>query len=225
MKTPSVPLLSKGSISMSGNGIVSNLFNNNTIQSAQSITLSGSSQTLLQSGIGSITGHIGSDIQQNLSSLQNTSSDDLFATYFGAPANNIKSGFAHYYSNNNNTNYSSTLNGMTGTSVWIDQTNGDAVINGITTIGSVANPVLLVINGNLSMSGSVIIHGFIFVTGTSGITTSLGNITIDGALMTTQNLTISGSSNIIFNPTLLNTLQTIPGIVYFAKVPGSWKDF
>jgi Tfp pilus assembly protein PilX len=225
IQAPNLPLISKGSISLAGNGTVTNTFNNTTIQSALGVSISGSAQTNLASGKSSTAGNIKSDIQQNVTSLQNTTQTDLFATYFGTATSNIQNNVNQYYSNSGNTNYSNLLNGMTGKSIWINQIGGTATINGNTTIGSSANPVLLIVNGNLSMSGNATIYGLIFIIGTSGIDTLTGNININGALITSDNLSMSGSSNLNFDPTVLNNLRTQPGISYYAKVPGTWKDF
>lgn len=222
---PSLPLITKGSVSMSGNAQIINTTSNTTIESASTVSLTGSSSTLLNSGTSSTAGSLGSDIQQNSSSLSSTSQGDFFATYFGASTTAVAGSVSNYYNNSSDTNYSSTLAGKTGTSIWIDQTNGTATINGSTTIGSASNPVLLIVNGSLSLSGNVTIYGFLFVIGTNDITTFSGNTKIIGGMATTETLNMSGSIEVTYDPAVLDNLQNQPSLLYYAKVPGSWKDF
>lgn len=220
-----ISLSSKGTVSMSGSSSIVNPTYNQTIQSASTVSMSGNSSTTTGSG-GSSPGHIGADITQNSTTLQNTSQNDFFADYFGTTNTaSIQASAAHYYSNSSSTNYSSTLNGMTGSLIWIDQTGGTASINGNITIGSAINPVILVVNGGLSLSGNMTIYGFIFVLGTTGITTLTGNIAIHGALVTTDNLNISGNITLTYDTSVLNNLKNQSGTSLYAKIPGSWRDF
>lgn len=221
-----ISLSSKGSVSMSGSSSIVNTTYNQTILSAQAVNMSGSASTTTSSG-GSVPGNIGTDITQNSTPLQNTSQDDFFANYFGTTdTSSVQATATDYYSNSSNTNYSSTLNGKNGTMIWIDQTGGStATINGSVTIGTIANPVILVVNGSLSLSGNVTINGFIFVLGTTGITTLTGNSVINGALATSDDLNITGNIAIQYNSTILNNLKTQPGTSFYAKIPGTWKDF
>lgn len=218
---------SKGTLTMGGNATITNTSGNTTVRSGSSVSLSGSAQTVLSSGTSSTAGNIQSDIQQNSASLSSMSQNDFFATYFGTTDTSvIQNQVANTYTNNTNTNYSSTLNGMTGTSIWITQTDGTtASLNGNTTVGSAANPVLLVVNGSFSMSGNVTIYGFIFVIGTTGLTTLTGNSAIYGGMATSDNTSMSGNVTLTYDSTVLNNLQNNSSMRYYAKVPGTWKDF
>lgn len=223
---PNYFMSSKGSITISGNANTSNTATNQTIQSASTVTLSGSAQTTTSSGVSSTAGHIGSDIQQNSTTLANESQNDFVASYFGTSSSStIQSKVTNFYSNSSSTNYASTLNGVTGKSIWIDQTSGTASISGNTTIGSATEPVLLIVNGNFSISGNVTINGFIFVISTIGINSFTGNVTINGGIATADNTTISGSVDLNYNNSILTNLQNLSSLTYWAKVPGSWRDF
>lgn len=219
------PLVTQGTVTLSGNSDVANTYSNTTITSGSSVSISGSSSTTVSSGTGSTAGSIKSDVQSNNTTIANMSQSDLFATYFGNTSNGVKGAMAHVYSNSSSTNYSSTLNNMTSTSIWIDQVGGTASINGNTTIGSATHPVLLVVNGDFSLSGNVTIYGYIFVFGTNTIDSISGNVTINGAISATGNLTMSGSSELTYAPDVLSNLQNTPSMRYYAKVPGTWRDF
>lgn len=222
-----VTLVSKGAVSLTGNSQVNNYSTNKTITSASAVTISGNASTNVGSGGGSNASNINADITQNSSTYANMSQNDFLATYFGTNStSNLKSQFAHYYSNSTSTNYSSTLNGMTGTSIWIDQTGGTtASISGFTSIGNSSNPVLIVVNGGLSISGTVTIYGFIFTIGTTSISTLLGIVNIYGGIATTDQFSMTGNSNITYNSSVLTNLQKNTNMSKWAKVPGSWKDF
>ncbi len=219
------PLVAKGAVNMSGSSTIVNLTNPSSIQSGGVVSMSGSSSTILSTGPSSSSGNIQSDIQANNSTLSSMSSSDFFSTYFGKTSNQVKSSMLNVYSNSTNTNYSSTLNGKTGTTIWIDQLAGTASISGNTTIGSAANPVLLVVNGDLKLSGNVTIYGYVFVLGTNDIDSITGNLQITGGIASTGSLLMSGSSTLSYNPTVISNLQNSPALNYYAKIPGTWKDF
>ncbi len=52
-----------------------------------------------------------------------------------------------------------------------------------------------------------------------------GNVSINGAVISTADILLNGNTSITFNPIALTTLQQQPSMAYYAKVPGSWKDF
>lgn len=223
--TPTVPLVSKGDTTLSGSTELVNNFGNTTLISGGSVTMSGSSKTKLLLGTSSTPGNIKSDIQQNTSSIGNQSNDDMFASYFGVSQTTVKSNVQHYYSNSSDTNYSSTLNGMTGTSIWIDQTNNSqATFTSSVTIGSPTNPVLLIINGNVRLAGSVTVYGLVYVIGTA-VTDITGSVDVIGGIITTGTATLTGSTSVTYDPNVLSNMQTQSSMLYFAKVPGSWRDF
>lgn len=224
LNAPTVPLTSKGQISLGGNSEIINTYNNNTIEAGGAVSMTGSSETILSSGTSSTPGNIQSDVQQNMSSLASMSDTDFFNSFFGLSPANIKNSVAHYYTNNNNTNYGSTLNGLNGTSIWIDQTGGQATLDGSTTVGTSSNPILLIIDGNVKFTGNVTIYGYVYILGTS--TTDLsGNVTIIGGMATTNQLSATGSIQVIYSPSVLSNLQNNDNMRYYAKIPGSWKDF
>jgi hypothetical protein len=219
-------LTTKGSLVISGNGTIKNTTYNSTIVLANTITMSGNVSTVTSTGTASTPGHIGTDIQQNNATLNAMSVATLFSDYFGAQESTIQSQMAHVYTSAGSTNYSSILNGMSGTTIWINQTSGSATITGNTTIGTPTNPVLVIVNGPISISGNTNIYGFLFVVGTTSATTDIsGNLNITGGMATGDSLNISGNASITYNASLLVGVQSSSATTYFAKVPGSWKDF
>jgi Tfp pilus assembly protein PilX len=225
LNIPGSPMISLGSVTLSGNSEIVNVYSGTTIQTALGVSISGSATTTLASGTSSDKNGIKSDVQQNVASLQSLSHDDFFSTIFGLSTSSIKSSVGNYYTSSVTTDYASTLNGKTGTSIWIDQTGGTATLTSNATIGSAASPVILIINGPVRFQGNVTIYGYVFVTGTS-TTDLLGNVTINGAMGTTDNTSAStGSVQVNYSPSVLGNLQNVNGLKYYAKVPGSWKEF
>lgn len=222
---PALPLTAKGTISLSGNSQIVNTYSGNTVLSGSTVSLSGSSSTVLSSGTSSTPGNIRSDIQGSSGSISGLTDNSFFESYFGNTPANVKSGVGHYYSNSSDTNYQSILSGMTGTSIWIDQTNdSQANFNGNITIGSATDPVLLIINGDARFNGNVTIYGYVFIFGDSS-TTLIGNTNIIGGFSTTGQLSASGSIQVNYSPSTLSNLQNNSSMKYYAKVPGSWKDY
>jgi Tfp pilus assembly protein PilX len=218
----SYALVSKGTLSMSGNTTVTNTQTNNTLEAGGSVAGNGNFKTITGNGTSSTSGNYSADIQQNVTSLANTANADLFSGYFGMTEAQYISKAAHTYTNASN--YATTLNGLTGTTVYINQTSGSANFSGSATIGTPSSPVLIVIDGNLNISGNFTLYGFIFVNGASSTTTNLsGNITIIGGVATTDNVSASGNLNVTYNNAVLNGVQSSTS--YFARVPGAWKDF
>ena len=220
------PLITQGDITLSGSALIQNTENNNTIISGGSVNISGSAKTVIASGTSSNSGSIKTDITTNDAVLANMNQTGLFAKFFGSTSTAIQSQVQNYYSNSgSNYNYSSTLSGKKNTTIWIDQPNGTATINGNTTIGTASQPVLLIVNGNVNFSGNITIYGYVFVFGTNTIDSITGSVDIHGAITTAGDLRVSGNTTLTYDSGVLNNLRNLPSMRYYAKVPGSWRDF
>lgn len=224
LNAPTRPLILKGALTLTGSSQIYNTNNNFTVQSGSTTSLFNTSLTFLSSGISSYAGNINSDITQNDSTLAGTSSADLFVKYFGLPASIINSSMLNKFNNNSNTDYSSSLNGLRGTSILINQTAGTATISGTTTIGSSSNPVVLIINGTPIFSNSTTIYGFVYIDNPSTAQLT-GNVVIIGGLVATGSVSLSNSARVIYSSIVLDNLQNLNSLRYYAKIPGSWKDF
>lgn len=221
-----IPLTSKGNLFMSGNSVIKNSSSGTTVKLGQAATLTGNAKTVNNDGTSSTAGNISGDIKQNLSSLSGMSSTDLFSTYFGVQSTTLKGLSANYYLSNGTTDYSTTLNAKSGTTIWIDQPTGSATLNGTTAIGTSSNPVLLIINGNFSMTGNVTINGFVFVSGTSTSSPDpSSSVSINGEIVTVGDVTMSGNTTYTRVSSIITALQSAVAMSYFARVPGTWKDF
>lgn len=122
-----------------------------------------------------------------------------------------------------------------GRIIWVQ---GDLTLDA--DVGSVATPVLLVVDGTiLTLGNGVDITGFVYVTGrtvagiASPVTVNLPDTatSISGALVSETSLAtvysgIPAATSILtvsYDPAVLNTLRT--GYGSWVRVPGSWRDF
>ena len=224
LSAPTIPMTIKGDVSLSGDVEIINTYNNYTIKSGGMITLDKKAITVLSSGTSSKKKKLNGDVTENDAALAASSSSDIFVSYFGLPESIVKGSTGTYLTNNSDTNYSAQLDGLQGVAIWIDQTAGTATITGNTTIGSSTNPVVLIIKGTPSISGSTIIYGFVYVDNPLLLNIS-GDVLVVGAIVATGGIDIVGNSHVMYSPLVLQNIQNQNSMKYFAKVPGSWKDF
>ncbi len=224
LNIPTKSVMSIGSVTLSNSAQISNNSYNSNIQTGSTLAINNIASTSTSSGISSTAGNFKSDISQNDAALTGKSSNDFFASYFGLSPATVASSIGSYYSSSSDKDYSSLLNGVQGTSIWIDQTGGTATISGTTIIGSTTNPVVLIIKGNMIISTSAIIFGFIYLD--NPLTAQINNSAIVvGSLATTGPLSLTSSARVIYSGSTLNNIQNQNSMKYFAKIPGSWKDF
>lgn len=215
---PNIPSTIKGTANIGGTHTTSNTTQDITIWSGKSVTFSGNGETQLSSGISSDKNSTGGDLRTNDTTLDNATSQELFENYFGDT--NIEALATFQATSSTSSNYSTQLDGKEGIVIWINQTSGESTLNNNAIIGSPSNPVLLVVNGDLKINGGATIYGLVYSTGNIEMQ---GSSTIEGAVVTAGDFTTSsGTSEIIFNPDVLNKLSSSVG--YYAKVPGSWND-
>lgn len=218
---PTNSLISSGSVLLSGAASsFTNTVTNSNIQSGSTVTLSSGAKTYTSSGLTSSVGSLGSDIQQNASSIHGISESSFFTSVFGISKTAQQAKMATVYNNTMaNGNYSLLLSGTTNSSVWINQTNGSTVtINGGVTVGSATAPLLLIVEGaNVVITNGVTFNGYVYASNTFMLSGSI----LNGGFSTAQTATI-------FNNATVN-YKTFPGInignPVFARVPGSWRDF
>jgi hypothetical protein len=100
---------------------------------------------------------------------------------------------------------------------------GNLTLSG--TVGSALSPVLLVVEGNLTIPSGVLLNGFVFVTGTLNCT-GCAQHSIEGAVAITGTDNLN-PSHVVFtgntaNGSLARVRTTAPR---FAKVMGTWRDW
>lgn len=224
------PLNVLQAVNLNGNAQVTNNQGAISVRSGGSTSLAGSSTTIIKNAsggtsIGSKANNLGADIQQNYGPYQSMggNGDKFFQSYFGKTKTQVKNMANLTITNTRGANISSSLNGVEGKIIWVNQSGGEATINGNTTIGSPTNPVILIIstNGNIQINGNVTIYGLLYVAAANWSNNNSGSVNIIGSVAVEGNFNINGNVNINYNNTVYNKF----GSGNLAKVPGSWRDY
>jgi hypothetical protein len=100
---------------------------------------------------------------------------------------------------------------------------GDARLSGPVTLGSAARPVLLVVDGTLTLSGDVMLYGLAYASDIRWDAGSGPQSQARGALISAAAYRGNGSPDLHYDAAVLRALQLHTGS--FARVPGSWRDF
>lgn len=238
------PLTAKGAVEVKGNSTVVNYYNNLTVWSGGDLNPSGSNpgktairrpssaQGMLtpdevdaQVGDGATvcnnaadlicttTGGVnGPDVIKNDNSLERLTDDEFFANFLGLPPAEYKNLMAEEIVAGSDAGSISAG----GKVYWVD---GNATIN--RDIGTRDKPVVLVVNGNLTFSGTPTIFGVVVV---KGNLESGGGARIRGAVVVTGDVPVAaGTLNIIYDPDAIAGAGEETG--KYTNAPGTWRDF
>ena len=106
--------------------------------------------------------------------------------------------------------------------VWLRNGGGLTLASATDIIGAPADPVVLVIEGPLTISAgataAATIHGLVYA-GSAGIDSGR----VQGALVTAGNVVGNGNALVIYDPAALDRLRLTSGS--FVRIPGAWRDF
>lgn len=156
----------------------------------------------------------GGSINGNDNTFHDMSGDAIFSSIFSTSKASKKSS-STYYSNPGSVPWGS----LTG-SVWV---KGDVSLSGQTTIGSSANPVTLIIEGNYTAAGQTTINGVVYVTGDVDLK---GNALINGALITESNTILRGNGGVNYDAAIISSILGTNAVSYgYTRIPGTWRDF
>ncbi len=220
--TPPAAFIAKGSIDFGGSVevTVANA-GGATIWSGEEVTLSGNAGTVGVGGVVSDKNVINTDVIQNDAGLDGLTDDQFFSGFFGKTKSEVQQSTDLVYNYSSDSNISATLDGVTGKSIWINQTSGEARMGSNATIGSATNPVVLIVNGSFKVTGNVTVFGMVYVIGDWDNSGS-GNLTVNGSMVVEGDASATGSPNINYSASVLSQLSQIGA---FSKVAGSWRDF
>lgn len=197
---PDDGLIAREAVSISGNVTVSNTSGRGAaVRSGRGVSIGGAAGA--QGGV-----------VQNDSVLNATSADAFFSYFFGDTKEAIKSQLPVLRD--------MPADGTTGGAYWLE---GDIAVHG-GTYGSPSEPVVLIVNGNFRMNGNTTIYGFVYVIGGPDGWDNRGGGTsaIIGGAASERSFQSVGTPDITADRTVMGAL---PGAVFPAKVPGSWRDF
>jgi len=140
--------------------------------------------------------------------------DAFFNLFFGTTKAELKSSATQTLTNTQPTEPAN------GELVWVDITSNSFNISGNRTYGTVADPVIIILNGDADIQGNVTIRGVLYVTGNL---TLRGTLDIEGAVIVEGAATVTGNAQIGKNPDVLNSVAG--GNPPVMKLMGSWKDW
>lgn len=219
---PSAPLTAKGTVDLNGSAIeVTNLdeaTNGLTVHAGGAVTAANPSSNLT-----TLPGAPPeSSVASSDSELSTITPDDFFMKFFGQDKATYKDNSDYQISCGGVCNTS--VNGKTASIIWVDVPAGQSfTLNSTTTVGSAANPVILVVNGNLELRGSATIYGLVYSTAVLWDNTGGGTSQIVGAAISEGDFEANGTPNPTYDASVLNKLASSVGNYY--KIPGSWRDF
>lgn len=210
---PSVPVVAKGSFYATGNLSVTNNSENITVWTGREITNWGSSNTYINidgtpDQLSTTANTEGPDVIDGDQNLNNATEDELLQNFFGMDWAALKA----QATRNDLPADPADASGL----IFLDS---DTAING-GTWGSVSNPVILVVDGELELKGNVEFYGVIV---TRDLTKGTGTPVINGGIVATGDLDFgAGNFSVIFNDTVMDNTNKI---FVLGSVNGSWRDW
>lgn len=155
-------------------------------------------------------------------SLSSMSDDQMFMSYFGVTKDAFRNSTATKTITCSGVCNSELANAINegARQIWVE---GDITLNQNATYGSETAPIMLVVNGNIELRGTMIIYGLVYCQDSTWDNTGGGDATVIGAVISEGNFTATGTPNPTYDPDVLRRLRDTTGA--YAKVPGGWRDF
>lgn len=175
-------------------------------------------------GSPNVTVNSGTGVYQSNADLAGLTDNQFFENFFGLTKQSVQSMSQQIdcsASCNGNTNAIKNLDGVGGTILWV---NGDLDLNKSISIGTEAQPVTLIVEGNFKMThAQAKVFGTVYVANNNWDNTG-GKGTINGSVMVEKNFISTGNLTIDYSSTAtLANLATSVGT--YNGVAGSWRDF
>ena len=169
-------------------------------------------------------GAAGASVSTQDAALSSIDSDRLFTTHFGVDKANWSTHAAVLAIDCRSecaARVASAIDGVAANRMV--SITGDARLSGPVTLGSAARPVLLVVDGTLTLSGDVTLYGLVYASKIHWDDSSSPQAQARGALISASTYSGNGASDLHYDAEMLRALQLHTGS--FARVPGSWRDF
>ena len=151
-------------------------------------------------------------------------SDRMFVSVFGMDRATYRSQPAAVQvicSGNCATQIATAVSQNPGRVIWVQ---GPATIDSAQVWGTAAQPVMLLVQGNLTVSANLQLFGVLYLQGDAATwTTNAGTTLVQGAVVAEGDLSVQGAPTIVFNPGVLQTINLTQGSL--VRIPGSWRDF
>jgi Tfp pilus assembly protein PilX len=219
---PASPLTIAGAVTMDATGLG---LHNSAPRSSGLLMLTGGSMPTgwVDSRLNSLPG---TPWQQAMISGDNALStlpaDRIFAMFFGmAPARYRDQPAARVITCSSDC--MTDLATAYGQGVRIAWINGAAALSSNVTLGSTADPMLIVVNGTLNVTGPMQINGLLYSRGNISWTNTSAQLSLlTGGLIGEGTLDSFGLVDLAYDAGVMDVLSNKTGS--FVRVPGSWRD-
>lgn len=242
-RSPTNPMTAKGAINVTGSTSVTNYYNNLTIWSGGSLSVTGAAgKTFVRNPIvtppaASVTPPLhgtqcassanyvcatdknstGPDVIDADPTLSNLTAAQMFYNYFGvADVAAYQASIASMPAVAPGTN----LDGIKQESFVVSGSITSNMSN--TIIGSRDQPVVMIIDGDWTGGGNTIIYGVVYVRGDVDLS---GGITVQGSVIVEKSMFGTGNLDVIFDQLVMDNIGLGGGVGKSALIPGSWRDW
>lgn len=219
---PTAPLTAKAAVDVGGAAL--GLHNTDAASGGTTLRAGGS---LIGSALRLTTapgGVAGASLLTHDAALASIEPDRLFATHFGLDKATWKSHAAVQTvpcAEECGRVVAAAIDSATGNRmVWVA---GGARFEGPITLGSPEQPVILVVDGSVTLTGGVTLHGLLYAADVRWDDASHPQARVHGAVISEAGYRGNGTPDLRFDAAALRSLQRQTGS--YARVPGSWKDF
>lgn len=223
---PAAPLVVKGSVTVTGTGGLG--LHNTDARSAGLLYdvgggVTGFSETRLNSvpGTSSAQARIANDDTLVHDAVDPTQPADVFRMFMGATADRYKTHPAlRVVDCSGDCGAALTAAYAAGRRMmWVE---GNLSLGSSMTLGSASDPVVLVVNGSVTITSAVQVFGMVVARGDVAWTNSAGTSQIVGMLLAEGDVVTTGAMDIVYLPAIANQLRNRVGS--FVRVPGGWTD-
>lgn len=212
---PPAPLIAHGFVDIGGNVDVTNLETDTAIQAGGGIGISGSASTTTSDGTSGAPTY--PSVSENDPTISSLTPDQFFDNFFSTTRGDLSDIATHFDCGGNSSTCNAVMSGAAGDVMWSD---GDVHLNGNSIFGSVEEPIILYVDGNLVINGNVEFYGLIYVAGDWN-NSGGGSATIHGAAISEGNFSGVGTPNPTYNSQVLSNLMNNISVT---PVAGSWID-
>ncbi|WP_019023660.1 MULTISPECIES: PilX N-terminal domain-containing pilus assembly protein [unclassified Thioalkalivibrio] len=231
---PTNPLTTRGGVNTNGRARVFNAYNNLTIWSGQDLDVTGNPGNTFvrnqdhpplresdplpsepaQCGVGTVyvcttdANMRGPDVITGDLQLSSLSDDDFFRNFMGQEPNSYRDNVVTQLDPD-------SIDGMTNEVIWM---TGDVDLND--TVGNRDNPVVLVVEGDATLSGNFELHGVLYVRGNLSAN---GTPTVYGASVIQGDTTDAGGTPyFVFDPVAASGAGELGAR---GAISGAWRDW
>lgn len=156
----------------------------------------------------------------NDASLRDKTEDGLFASFFGMSKDAYKSlSYVLPCTSCTHTDLLAAYNAGER-QIWVPSTMS---ITSSPTIGTPTDPFVMVVDGEINISGGPQISAVIYSTAATWNSTGGGSALFRGAIISEGNYTGNGTPDYYYDPDVMKRIRS--SAKTFVQVPGSWKDF